>query len=212
MSGIILEGIAGTGKTSALTALLASQAWLKKPFFSSVVLTEHHTLRVLESAVYDPTHSIALLNTHISYLEHLHTQLTQTDWLARERSAQKVPFIMERFHFSHLYHYKGLSWHDVQDIDKRLHKLHTTLYLFTIDPADIPERIINDYRKAGWDSYLHTLGPTTQAVQEYFVAKQEMLLKLAERTCLPIVHIDSSSMDTEAIVEQVLSSWDILKQ
>ena len=49
VQGLILEGISGTGKSSVLRALLRHDFFVQKPFFSSLVLSEHHTQRVLEA-------------------------------------------------------------------------------------------------------------------------------------------------------------------
>ncbi len=48
ISGLIVEGISGTGKTALFRALLSSDRFIHKPFLSTVALSEYQTQRVLE--------------------------------------------------------------------------------------------------------------------------------------------------------------------
>ena len=211
VAGIILEGIAGTGKTTALAKLLQHQAWVSRPYLSSVVLSEHQTLRVLEPKQASGTlalpDSLHLLDTHLTYLQGLSAHLNETTWLERDRSAQKLPFIFERFHLSHAYHYDHVQWEDIAPIDARLAALHATIYLFTIEEADIQSRTIDDYTKSGWRSYLDTLGPNNETIQRYFVRKQQYMLDLAAKSALPVIHLDSSHMTTDEIVQRIVATW-----
>lgn len=213
ISGIILEGVAGTGKTTTLYKLLASKYWNNKPFLSSVILSEHHTLRVLENKRLDKTHtkndSVELLDDHIDYLEAIRTKLKQTSWLERDRTAQKMPFVLERFHLSHVYHHDNVAWTDVDSIDKKLYNLNAKLFIFTIKPEDMKHRIIEDYNKSGWQDYLKTIGKNDSEIIEYFSKKQEEYLSMAKRSHLDTVLIDSSTMDTDSIVKIIFDEWQL---
>lgn len=177
------------------------------------VLSEHHTLRVLENKFLAGTlttqDSTTLLDTHVKYLERLRTNLEQTDWLERDRMAQKLPFIFERFHFSHVYHYDTVDWADVVDIDKRLLELGTKVCLFTIDPDDIQERIIEDYKKSGWQDYLKTLGSNDTEIKAHFVRQQDEILKLIDKTVLQVKIIETSKLTTNQIVQEVIKYWGL---
>jgi len=213
VSGIILEGIAGTGKTTALKALIGRDEWKDRAFLSSVVLTEHQTLRVLEAkkdAGIAKEDNLSLLDIHIAYLETLTNYLSETDWLERDRSAQKVPFIFERFHLSHAYHHEHLQWDDLLEIDQRLFNLNALVFLFTIEPEDMQERIINDYKKNGWQDYLQTLGKNDREILDHFVKKQNELLNFAEKSKLPVMHINSSELTSDEIVEKIITNWAFL--
>ncbi len=211
ISGIILDGIAGTGKSTTLYKLLESEFWAKKPFISSHVLSEHHTLRVLENKFLDKTlrkeDSIELLDSHVRYLEQLKLRLNNTDWLERDRTAQKLPFILERFHLTHAYHYDHVEWGDVEGIDNRLVGLNAKLLLFTIDPDDIQERIIEDYKKSGWQDYLKTLGSNDEEIKQHFIRKQGQIIELSKKTKLPVKIIESSRMSPTEVLNEVTNFW-----
>lgn len=214
LSGIILEGIPGTGKTTSLAHLLQAEAWQRKSCLSSIILTEHQTLRLLEeqreAGTLTKADNLALLDSHVSYLEQCRQRLDKTTWLERERSNQKLPFVFERFHLSHVYHYGYLSWDDVADIDARLAQLQATIFLFLIDPEDIQERIIEDYKKSGWGDYLQKLGNNNREIIDHFARKQEEIVKLAKLSQLPVEYVNSSKKNTSDILEQILDRWQFI--
>ncbi len=213
VSGLVFEGIAGTGKTTTLNSLLKSSHWNNKPFISSYVLSEHHTLRVLENTFLDKTlkktDSIELLEFHTSHLEKLQSNLTQTNWLERDRVNQKLPYIFERFHLTHVYHYDDVSWADVSSVDERLRELKARLVLFTIDEADIQERVIEDHKKAGWQDYLQTLGRNDEEIRQHFTEKQNQIRDLIDKTSLPVVEINTSKNNTESILDIIFDFWKL---
>ena len=210
--GIILEGIAGTGKSTTLAKLLDSDLWRTKPYMSSIVLSEHQTLRNLETkrdnSTYTKQDSIRLLDNHVSYLELLKNQLDDNGWLKRDRKSQKIPYVFERFHLSHVYYYDSMNWDDVVGIDERLVSLNAHLFVFTINPDDIQDRIIDDYEKTGWSNYLSTLGSTNEEIKEYFIRKQDEILELAKKTKLKVTYIDTSKLSPNEVVQEIITNWD----
>lgn len=215
VSGLILEGIAGTGKTTTLNSLLRSSFWNDKPFLSSQILSEHHTLRVLEklntTKKLKTADCVGLLDLHVRHIENIQGNLQQTDWLKRERTNQKFAYIFERFHLSHLYHFDQISWRNVSSIDQRLLKLNAHLCLFIIHPDDIQERIIEDYEKAGWGDYLQSLGRNSSEIKAHFVRKQDELLVLASKSKLPTKIIDSSGVSKNQVLDEVITFWKLTK-
>lgn len=212
-NGLIIEGIAGTGKSTALRALLSSNAWTNKNYLSSIMLSEHQTMRVLEAKerqgslqVQDHIH---LLSKIVSMLEQLHAGLSSMDWLARGRAGHKLPFLLERFHFTHVYHYPDLCWQDVQEIDQRLAVLNTKVCIFTIDPKVMKQRIIGDTKKNGWSTFLTRFGEDDEAIIQHFIQQQETLLRLSQHTMLPCHIVDTTNKTIEVVVDEVLGFWKL---
>lgn len=212
-NGLIVEGIAGTGKTTAIRALLASEAWTKKGYISSIVLSEHQTMRVLEAKERQGTlrveDHIKLLSNIVSMIEQLDTRLSDMDWLARGRDGHKLPFLFERFHFTHVYHYPDVCWQDVQGIDQRLAALNTKVCILTIDLNVMKQRIIGDTKKNSWKTFLNRFGEDDAAIIQHFIQQQETLLRLSQQTCLPCHMIDTSNSPTETVVGGVLDFWRV---
>jgi thymidylate kinase len=207
LKGLILEGTAGTGKTSILRTLLACPAWTRRPQISSLVLSEHHTMRVLEGKrstgkVTRQDH-LDILNSIVGTLEDLNDRLEAMDWARRNRINQQMHFILERFHLSHLFHFTSLEWEDVASIDRRLADLNARLVVLTMDESAMQRRIMMDSNKQ-WQSYLQSIGSTEAEVITHFMVQQEQLLALCERTAIPVRIIDTSALPLETATEEVL--------
>jgi len=211
ISGLIIEGIAGTGKSTAIRSLLVSEAWIKKGHISSIVLSEHQTQRVLEAneklgPLQVQDHQI-LLSKIVSMLEQFNSGLQAMDWSARNRQAHKLPFLLERFHFTHVFHYPGMTWEDVDDIDARLAVLNAKVCMLTINPVVMKQRIVGDTNKNGWQSFLQRFGKSDDEIIEHFIIQQEHLIRLTKLTRLPCRIIDTSNTPTQRVVEEMLDFW-----
>jgi len=213
ISGLILEGICGTGKTTVLRAIVQSDRFVKKSFLSSIVLSEHQTQRVLERKEKEEgltsADNLALLDQHVRYLESLRDRLDETDWCQNNRTNMRVPYIFERFHFTHIYHYSHMNWEDVQNIDSRLANLNCKLCLFTIDHSLLEHRIITG-RTSGWLDYLKRYGKTNEEILEYYDKQQKLLRSLCEKSKLDTLIVNTTDMSVEKTLNQVLDFWGAL--
>ncbi|MBN1648244.1 MAG: hypothetical protein JW874_09440 [Spirochaetales bacterium] len=212
-NGLILEGISGTGKSTLIKKMLQHERWIKKSCISSIVLSEHQTQRVLEpkerTKGLTVNDNLELLNNILGFLESVHDRLGKTDWKQRSRTNQVVPFLLERFHLTHVYHYKHMTWDSVSDLDRRLSRLHTKVILLHMGEKYIGERIILDPDKNGWQNYLKQYGDTPAKIRKRFEEKQNDLLALAEKSCLPVLRIDTSSCTVDEIADKVFDYWGL---
>ena len=214
MKGLIFEGVSGSGgqKQQQSERFWIPIPGLEKRVLSSIVLSEHQTMRVLERKQKDGelhlSDHITLLSKIVDCLEHLNSALEQMDWSSRYREAHKVPFLFERFHLSHVFHFNDLKWQDVQEIDRRLERLNASICVLEIDPESMAQRIIAA-PKHQWKSYLETIGDTESEVIQYFIHQQEQLVWLSEQTKLPVLRINTSSKPVERIVEEILQFWKL---
>lgn len=210
ISGLILEGICGTGKSTIFRSIIQSRRFVQKSFLSSVILSEHQTQRVLErkEREYGLTQSdnISLLDQHVTYLELARDRLEQMPWCTNNRTNMRIPFILERFHFTHVYHYEHMSWQDVQEIDFRLAKLNCKLCLLTVDDSMLKHRIITS-RDADWRDYLSRYGGKDDEIIEYYSIQQRMLLDLCGLSALETLVVDTTESTVEETLDQVLSFW-----
>lgn len=211
VKGIIVEGVAGSGKSSAIRAILDSEVWRKKNHISSIVLSEHQTQRVLEAR--EKTGDLrkedhfTLLSDIVGMIEKYQQRLGQMDWASRNREAQKLPFLLERFHFSHVFHYPGMTWEDVAGIDQRLSALDTKVCVLSIDADVMFERIVKDYRKNGFQNYIRQFGNNDKEIVLHFQKQQEKLFELVKRSVLPIQIINTSSKSPQKTADEILEFW-----
>jgi hypothetical protein len=211
ISGLIIEGICCTGKTTLVHALTRSAPFVQKNYPSSVVLSEHHTQRVLERKEsregLTPNDHLELLEFYVQFFEKVQERSNQTDWNARNRTNHRLPFLLERFHLTHVYHY-GLAWNHVQCIDERLTKINCKLCLLEINETDMERRIILE-RDEGWRKYVHQFGRSNLEIVDYYKRQQDLLLSLLQRTKLEWMRINTSETTVEETLSQVLTLWNI---
>lgn len=210
ISGLILEGVCGTGKTTVFRALQQSERFTRRSFLSAIVLSEHQTQRVLERKEREmgltAADNMGLLDQHVSYLEAVRDRLNQMEWCQNNRTNMRVPYVLERFHFTHVYHYPHMTWEHVQPIDHRLAGLNCKLCLLTIPDALLRERIIGN-RNATWREYLNRYGQTEDEILQHYATKQQLLRDLCERSEIDSLVLDTSVTSAADTVNQVLDFW-----
>lgn len=210
LTGLILEGISGTGKTSLLRGILAHPVWQNKNSLSSVVLTEHQTQRVLERKAREEglvlNDHLNLLGSHIGYLEDLNAQLDQMQWCQAGQTAMRIPFLLERFHLTHGTDYNHITWSHLESLDSRLAPLNGKIVLLTASPAALKQRLFSR-RNEAWRSYIQRFGSTPGEILDYYVSRQEQLIHLADKSCLEVMRFDTSRLGVAEIVDQILSDW-----
>ncbi|MCF7818946.1 MAG: hypothetical protein K9M54_13800 [Kiritimatiellales bacterium] len=210
ISGLILEGICGTGKSTILRSLQQSERFYRRSFLSAIVLSEHQTQRVLEQKEREvgltTADNVGLLDQHVSYLEAVRDRLNQMQWCQNNRTNMRVPYVLERFHLTHVYHYPHMTWEHVQPIDRRLAGLNCKLCLLTIPDAVLRERIIAN-RNAAWREYLSKYGQTDEEILRYYATQQQLLRDLCGKSEIDTLVLDTSRISADDAVNQVLDFW-----
>jgi hypothetical protein len=214
---IILEGVAGSGKSSLLKALLAHPKFANRPGASSLILTEHHTQRVLEG--FGPRASlraedhVGLLREHVDYVTGIASRLDRmTRWKRDALTNPRLTAVIERFHLTHALNYEHVEWQDVAELDSRMAHLGTQLCLVTAHPEELRRRLVS--RGPSWGGFLNEPGqrrrltgsPTLAERVDYFIAQQQALFELAKRSAMQRLEIDTTSLDPSGAAERVLEA------
>ena len=212
ISGLILEGISGTGKTAIFSEIVRTTLFTEKPYLSSIILSEHQTQRILEKKFREQgltrEDNLSVLNTHVNYLESLNERLDHMDWCNKKIVDMRIPYIFERFHLTHVYQYEHMKWKDVAEIDKRLVDLNGKLCLLLTDREKLAERLFNKPEPT-WHNYLKRFGSSEEEIVEHFYGQQDELLELAEKSNLPVIRIDTSKKGIKKTVSEIFSLWDL---
>ena len=212
INGLIIEGICGTGKSTLLKRISRHPVFTKKQFQSSIILTEHHTQRILEAT--EKTRSLKkednleLLNGHVEYLEKINSGLEKMDWRERNRINHQICYLFERFHFTHVSHYDHMQWDFVKKLDERLSLINCKVVILKMSPESMKTRIIEE-RDAGWLKYLSRYGNTDDEIVTYFIKQQNELLKMSQKTKMPVLLIDTTEKEKVDLVENVIKFWGL---
>ncbi len=210
ISGLIIEGVCGSGKTTILKKLTESPRFQNKSGQSTIVLSEHHTQRVLEkkerTAGLRRADNLNLLDEHATYLENMNERLARMPWAENGRSNMRLAYIFERFHLTHVSHYEHMQWEDVQDIDNRLARLNCKAILLIVDRHELQQRV-EIGRDSGWREYLTRFGETDSEITDHYLGQQCVLQKLCERSKLEILMISTSEVDAETTTARILDHW-----
>lgn len=213
LSGLILEGISGSGKTVILQELTHHPQFLAARPPSTIILSEHHTQRVLEPKANREgltiDDSLKLLEGHVRYLSELARRLSEMAWCEPGITSHRIAFLLERFHLTHLVQYGHLQWTDVEPLDNCLAGLGTKLAVFNYSPEMIAQRLIDNRRHwPWWMSYIKRIGATDEIVR-YFIRQQEELVALARKSKLETRFFDTSLKKIGETTEDVLKFWGL---
>ncbi|MBN2656258.1 MAG: hypothetical protein JXR86_04300 [Spirochaetales bacterium] len=210
VSGLILEGISGTGKTEILRSILQSDRFRNRSGFSSYIMSEHQTQRVLEKKDREEGLSVrdnlSLLEEHLENISRLKSRLDAMEWCRRNQRAMRIPYILERFHFTHVYQYGHMSWSDVKSVDKKLQELNCRAVILTADRDMLAERILSG-RDAMWMNYIRRFGDSDEKIIDHFLRQQEYLKELAELSVLDIRFFDTGERPAEETAGEILDAW-----
>jgi len=207
--GLVIEGASSTGKSTLLNELLRCDAYLDRGYSSSLVLSEHHTQRVLEPVqakrALRVEDNVELLEDLLTWIERRAKRACEHDWEARERTNHRLAFVLERFHFTHVFHYDHVTWDHVVHIDQRLHELNTVLVVLTSSRAHMRERL--NKRGPQWHQYMSSLGQTTENILDHYELQQQMLLEFVAKSSLPNLIFDTSNADPVRTAATICRMW-----
>ncbi len=212
---VVIEGVACSGKTSALHSLVRHPAFVERPGSSSLVLSEHHTQRVLEGLAarseLKTANSVDLLNEHVGYVRGLRARLLGVQRWSRDNAANpRFVVVFERFHLTHVLNYDDVVWRDVAGIDAELAEMGFDLCVLTARRMELEQRLAA--RGADWSAFLAEQGQRHRIDDAahfggkvgYFVEQQEELLALAERSRMPTTVLDTSTLSLDQVVSRLL--------
>lgn len=204
--GLILEGISGTGKTSVFEALTTHNKMKLIPAKSRLLLSEHHTQRILEieeqKGVLTPQHHLALMDQLVTFVEILHHRTCHREWNSDHVQEHDLFYLFERFHLTHVFRFSHMNWSLVAPIDDRLNALGAKLCMLTVNAESLETRLFSRKHEC-WLNYLKQYGNSPVEVVETLMLRQQLALNLTEQSSLPTLVVDTSDNSIEQVTEQL---------
>mgnify|MGYP001100720156 CR=1 FL=1 len=204
--GIILEGISGTGKTSVFEALIKHEKVQSIPAKSKLILSEHHTQRILEleeqQGILTPEHHTELLDQLVAFIEQLNHRTTHRGWHSDHLQEQDLFFLLERFHLTHVFRFPYMNWSQVVVIDHRLESLGAVLCLLTVNAETLEKRLFSR-RNECWLNYLKQYGNSPSEIVDTLITRQKVAQELTALSSLPALVIDTSDNTIDQVTHLI---------
>ncbi len=204
--GLILEGISGTGKTSVFEALATHRSMQLVPAKSRLLLSEHHTQRILEleeqKGLLTPQHHLELMNQLVTFVEILSNRTSHRGWYSDRVQEQDLFYLFERFHLTHVFRFAHMNWSQVANIDHRLSTLGAVICLLTVNAENLEKRLFSRKHEC-WLNYLKQYGNTPAEIVDTLMRRQQLALELAKRSSLPTLVIDTSDNSIDQVTELI---------
>lgn len=198
MKGIIIDGVAASGKTSIIKQL-QKKIIKEKPNISKLFISEHYTQRMLEhlaeSGKLNGTHVKNHVSDIIRALNVFQDMLKKSKFIDNPNGAEMI-VVLERFVLTHISSAPLENHYKHEEISKHfrlLSSLGFSQIVLAIPEDKILERIISTtkYRNDKWKEYLLSKGTESQ-IKEYYKNWQKRLLYYVEKY--------KGSINTEIII------------
>lgn len=209
ITGLVIEGIPGTGKSTLIHHLSRHPTILNREFMTFLTYGEEITQRVLErkdnQGQITKQDNLDLLQEIVNPLEN-YENYYQHRWSTS--AGYRFAFILERFHLTHATYFEHIEWEDMVEFDRKLARLNTKICLLTLSRAVMKDRII--YRRGEqWRNYISRFGTTEEEIIDHYWQVQRQKKKLAAKSKLPVLAVDTSQISVEQTAEKVIDFWNI---
>ena len=185
---LLIEGVAGIGKTTLINSLIRQYVDSNKRNRSSLHLAQAHTYHPLAP---DEIDSKLLPEQNIAHLEQILDLLT---WLVSSVSYEQRKIFFCTIHTLHITHCVRpgiLSWNDVATFDRRLQQLGCKLIFLRATEETIWERTVWGRRENEFIIYYgRKYGDSLENIHNYYVQEQEKMLAIAELSAMKKLMVD----------------------
>ncbi len=220
-TGLILEGVVGTGKTTLYRHLLDHPAFVSRE--TKIALPEAYTERAIEHLpVRDLEASLLLLSQITDVIGGLNHTWSESKFGRGQHEDLALTFLLERFHLTHAVMFNEGRFAAYRSVDEVLRFLGARLVLCVLDESVLPERIARTrhHRNQLWNDYLDerialrtatmTQDEVDRRVAVHFLAQQKELVAMARQSLLPTLVIDTTAGDWLMYSEQIVRFWGLV--
>jgi len=202
VTGILIEGVTGAGKTQTLQALVQHVAF-SSLLGSGRVFAEEETFGEIMSEIQEPG---------ISNEQYLR-RLTHILGLVEEKAASsrdRVGFVLERFHLS--YYAQLPDWDLYAGLDERLARLNCITVLLSIPEQDLVRRCLDRKERAGtsWTQDMVTHFGSREAVLGAVIQSTRRRREAARMSRLPLLEIETGAESWSEYATRIVEEWSAL--
>jgi len=189
MKGIIIEGVAGTGKSTLLKKIRGCDFITDK---KCVFISENETLGELFNEL------LSSRKSHSTYVKRLELVI---DSIQKEQA----DFVfLERFH--HSYYALGIEWNLLKPIDDLLFRLGFKTILLDLDDSDFESRCLKrpDHSAENWENdFIRLYGSEEKAIVA-FKDSQERRRRMLKLSQLPSRLINTGQRRWDEVLRKVI--------
>ena len=203
---LLVEGTSGAGKSTLIDGLIRRHVATAnaRKIRSLVHLAQSHTYGPLAA----PEDSGTL--TVDENVRHLERIVSLMEWLyasVQEHSRPWCFVVIDALHLTHCVRPGVVKWTDVESFDKRLAALGCKLLFLEVSPSTIWERGIKPRAKDQFmREYARKFGQNEEAIHDYFVREQGVLVELFSRSVMPKVQLNNEN-EPETTLDAACSFW-----
>jgi len=201
---LLVEGVAGIGKTTLINSLIRQYVKSNKRIRSLLHLTQAHTYHPLAPEGIDRE---LLPEQNIAHLEQI---LDLLNWMVSSVSdEQRKMFFctMDTLHITHCFRPGILNWSEVTTFDRRLHELGCKLIFLRATEETIWERTVWGRRDNEFITYYgRKYGDSLDSIHRYHVQEQEKMMAIAEMSAMEKLVIDCEG-DISDTSQEALDFW-----
>lgn len=220
-SGLILEGVVASGKTTLYRHLLDHPAFVARE--AKLALPEAYTERAIEHLpIRDLEASLLLLSQVTDVIGGLGRTWSESKFGRGDHDDLALTFLLERFHLTHAVMFNEGRFAAYRSVDEVLRFLGTRLIVCVVDEAVLPERIASTrhHRNQLWNDYLDeriALRTATMAQDEvdrrvaaHYTLQQTAMVAMARQSLLPTLVLDTTAGDWPMYAEQAVRFWGLV--
>ncbi len=201
---LLVEGVAGVGKTTLINLLIRKYIEGSNRIRSLLNLTQAHTYFPLSP---DATDRKSTVKQNLAHLEQILSLLT---WLTSSVSYEtRKIFIstIDTLHITHCFRPGVVTWNDVTNFDRQASSLGCKLIFLKASKEVIWERTVWSRRDNEFIThYGKKYGSSLEGIHDYFVQEQEGMLSVVKQSNMEKLILDCDRPATD-IAQDVFDYW-----
>lgn len=211
MTGIVLAGISGAGKTTlhrAVTAALAASGIETLVAIPQALTTTAH-LYLADRPAQQAAAVLAWMDETVTYAECLTRRAVDGGLTVHRNAACWTPvFVLEGFLYDLPLHDIAITRPQVRPLEHRMAAVGFTVVHLVVSPDRIAAQCVQATRAsrgAGWAAHLERLGASDTERAAYFAERQKGLRAWTGSSPLPVLEIDTSDLRWPDHARQILA-------